>query len=128
MAATGGPIVRVNISGRDFPATGDSNGQRSLGGYNVEKQPNGDKSARTIMTPTVWYQNAVTIEIDDTRGDQEFIQNIVNDGVDVPISVTYTPGNVTYQGIGLPTGAIEFSNESASMQCNLSGPGEFTKQ
>jgi hypothetical protein len=127
MTAIGGPIVEVNIGGRGFPATADANAQRSLGGYQAEKLPNGDQSARTKLTPFPWYINSVTIECDDDRDDQRYLQQLVNAGADVPITVTFT-SNAIYQGVGLPVGALEYVNETTSIQCNLSGGGELTKQ
>jgi hypothetical protein len=128
MAAIGGPIVEVTIAGRIFNATGDANGTRHLGGYKSERQPNGDgKTDRNILTPTNWYVNGVTIEMDDDRDDQQFIQNTINGGKDQVITVEYTSGAV-YQGVGSVTGDHDFANESASATVNLGGPGEFTKQ
>ena len=71
MAAVGGSIESVNLSGREFAVAADAEAQRKLGGFENEVQANGDGTARLIKTRVPLSLDGLTIEIDDDRGDQE---------------------------------------------------------
>lgn len=127
--ATGGSIEAVSIDGRTFPATSDADSNRKLGGFEVEVQANGDGTARVVKTRVPWMVDGVSLEIDDNRGDQEFLQEVADGerGEDVPITITYADGN-TYQGRGLPSGEIQKASMNATGSVTFSGPGKLTKQ
>ena len=75
MPAVGGSIESVNLSGREFAVAADAEAQRKLGGFENEVQANGDGTARLIKTRVPLSLDGLTIEIDDDRGDQEFLQD-----------------------------------------------------
>lgn len=127
MPAVGGSIERVSIRGRIFPVAADADANRKLGGFENEVQPNGDGTARLIKTRMAWLLDGLTVEIDDVRGDQEFLQEIADGNDFVPMTATLASGE-TYQGTGTVTGEIQMSTQNATAQIALGGPGKLTKQ
>lgn len=127
MAAIGGSIESVSISGRIFPVAADADSNRKLGGFEAEVQANGDGTARKILTRVPWQIDGLSLEIDDTRGDHDFLQGIINGKEFVPITVTYASA-YTYMGTGTVAGELQASSQNATAAVTLSGPGELTLQ
>jgi hypothetical protein len=128
MAAIGGPLESVSIDGREFAVAGDADVNRKLGGKENEFQLNGNQTTgRVIQTPVSWKLDAIPLEMDDARGDQEFVQAIASAGALVDNTATNAAGE-TYQGRGIPTGELQKSEGSTTMPTTLEGPGSLTKQ
>ncbi|MCP4471153.1 MAG: hypothetical protein GY815_10785, partial [Gammaproteobacteria bacterium] len=73
MSAIGGSIESVTLDGRNFPIAADAGVQRKLGGVENEVQSSGDGTARIIKTRTPLSLDGLTAEVDDSRGDHEFL-------------------------------------------------------
>ena len=99
MTAIGGSLESVIINGRFFAVAADADTQRNIGGYSNEVLVNGDGSARMTKTRIPWKKEGISLEVDDTRGDHEFLQNSANLNDFFPLVVTYTSG-ISYQGTG----------------------------
>lgn len=127
MAAVGGSIESVTLDGREFPVAADAEAQRKLGGFENEVQANGDGTARIIKTRVPLAIDGLTVEVDDDRGDQEFIQGLANRNDFFPVAITYASGN-TYQGTAQIVGENPASSQSATQAISLMGPGVLTKQ
>ena len=127
MAATGGSIEEVTLSGRSFAVAADAEAQRKLGGFENEVMANGNGTARLIKTRVPLSIDGLTIEIDDDRGDQEFLQELANRNDFYPIAITYASG-ITYQGTVQIVGENPASSQSATAAISLMGPGVLTKQ
>lgn len=127
MPATGGSIESVTLNGRNFPVSADAEAQRKLGGFENEVQSNGDGTARLIKTRVPLALDGLTVEVDDDRGDHEFLQSLSNLNDYFPISITYASG-ATYQGRAQITGELQSSSQNATASVSLMGPGELTKQ
>lgn len=127
MAATGGSIESVTLDGREFPVAADAEAQRKLGGFENEVMANGNGTARLIKTRVPLSITGLVIEVDDDRGDQEFVQNLANRNDFFPMAITYASGN-TYQGTAQIVGENPASSQNATMAIDLSGPGILTKQ
>ena len=127
MPAIGGSIESITLDGREFAATADAEAQRKLGGSENEIQMNGNGTGRLIKTKVAWSLDGVTIEIDDSRGDQEFIKELTDRNDYYPIAITYASG-LTYQGTGQVVGENAASSQSTSQAVSLMGPGTLTKQ
>lgn len=127
MGAIGGSIESVSLAGRNFAVAADADSQRKLGGFENELQANGDGTARLIKTRVPWGITDITVEIDDDRGDLEFIQDLSNGKNWATMSITFASG-VTYQGTGQVVGETQVSSQNATASISLSGPGEATKQ
>ena len=78
MAAVGGSIESITLDGRNFAVAADAEAQRKLGGFENEVQSNGDGTARLIKTRVPLSLDGLTLEIDDDRADQEFLQELSN--------------------------------------------------
>lgn len=127
MAAVGGSIESVSLAGRNFAVAADAEAQRKLGGWENEVQANGDGNARLIKTRVPLMLDGLTLEVDDSRGDHEYLQDLSNAADFFPIAITYASG-VTYQGRAQITGELQVSSQNATAAVSLSGPGTLTKQ
>ena len=127
MGATGGSIESVTINGREFPVAADAEAQRKLGGFENEVEANGDGSARMIKTRVPLSIEGLVVEIDDGRGDHEFLQEVANSPDFSAIAITYASG-LTYQATAQITGDLQASSQKATASVNLMGPGILTKQ
>lgn len=127
MPAVGGSIESVSLDGREFPVAADSEVQRKLGGFENEIQSNGDGSGRMIKTRVPWSLDGLTVEVDDGRGDHEFLQGLSDNDDYFPIAVTYASGEV-YQGQGQIVGEMQASSQNATAAVSLMGPQALTIQ
>lgn len=127
MPAVGGSIEEIGIAGRIFAVAADADSNRKLGGFENDVQANGNGTARIIKTRVPLSLDGISVEIDDDRGDQEFLQGVadLNDFSD--IDITYASG-ATYQGTGILTGDFQTSSQNATAPIVIMGPGKLTKQ
>ena len=125
--AVGGSIESISIDGRNFPVASDADASRKLGGFENEVQANGDGSVRIVKSRVPWSIDGVVVEIDDDRGDQEFLQEKANGNGVFPVAMTLASGAI-YQGRGQITGEVQASSQSATAPISLMGGGELTKQ
>lgn len=127
MSAIGGSIEEISIAGRIFAVASDADATKKLGGFENEVMANGNGTARITKTRVPWSVEGVTVEIDDQRGDQEFLQDIADGTTFVPVSLTLASG-VTYSADGIVTADIGGSSNSATAGITLSGPGRLGAQ
>jgi hypothetical protein len=78
MGAVGGSIESVSLNGRNFAVAADAEAQRKLGGFENEVMANGDGTARLIKTRVPLSLDGLTVEVDDDRGDQEFLHDLTD--------------------------------------------------
>lgn len=127
MAAVGGSIESITLASRNFAVAADAEAERKLGGFENEVQANGDGTARLIKTRVPLSISGLTVEIDDFRGDAEYLQSLANLPDFFPISITYASG-VVYQGRAQLVDENTSSSQSATAEISLSGPGILTRQ
>jgi acyl-CoA synthetase (NDP forming) len=128
MTAVGGSLESITLDGRSFPVAADAEAQRKLGGFENEVQMNGDGfTARLIKTRVPLSLDGVTVEIDDSRGDHEFLQALTNRPDFFPIALTYASG-ITWQAQAQLVGETQASSQSATAPISLMGPGVLTQQ
>lgn len=127
MSAVGGPIESISLDSRSFAVSADADANVMLGGFTNEKRSNGDGTARTIKTRVPWSVTGVDVEIDDSRGDHEFLQDLADSNEDFAVAVVYASG-IIYQGVGQIVGDPSKSSSSQSMSLDLSGGGKLTPQ
>jgi len=125
--AVGGSIESITLDGRNYPVAADAEAQRKLGGFENEVQANGDGTARLIKTRVPLSIDGLTVETDDDRADQEFLQNLANRPDFFPIAITYASG-ATYQATAQIVGEMQTSSQNATTAVSLMGPGILTKQ
>lgn len=126
MPGVGGSIESVGLDGREFEVAADAEAQRKLGGFENEVQSNGGGGARIIKTRVALKYDGLVIVIDDSRGDQEFLQELADRTDFFPITVTHASG-ITYQGEAMITGENPASTQNATAPVTLEGPGQLTK-
>jgi len=122
----GGPIESITIQGRTFAVAQDSDPDRVLGGKQNSIEANGDGSVRVIQEQVPSKIDGIAIVIDDDRGDQEFIQDLKDQGELVDVSVTYVTGSVYYGSMAV-VDASKYSPKKATMEIHLAGK-KLTKQ
>lgn len=127
MAAVGGSIESISLGGRNFAVAADAEAERKLGGFENEVQANGDGTARLIKTRVPLAISGLTVEVDDFRGDAEFLQALADRPDFFPIAITYASGLV-YQGTAQIVDETASSSQNATASISLSGPGRLTKQ
>ena len=127
MAAVGGSIESVTLDGRTFAVAADAEAQRKLGGFENEVQSNGDGTARLIKTRVPLSLDGLTVEIDDDRGDHEFLQELSNRNDFFPVAISYASGS-TGQATAQIVGETQASSQNATASVSLMGPGVLTKQ
>ena len=127
MPAIGGSIESVILDGRNFAVAADAEAQRKLGGFENEVQANGDGTARLVKTRVPLSIDGLTLEIDDDRGDHEFLQDLSNRNDFWPLAITYASG-ITYQGTAQIVGETQASTQNATAAVSFMGPGLLTKQ
>lgn len=127
MASVAGSIRQLAVDGRIFSVAADNDQSRDLGGYTNEVAPNGDGTARVIQTATQWMIDGITVACDPIKSDQEFLQEFQDGGTMKDCQVTYADGSV-YSGLGIITGGVKYSNNTAFATFNLHGQGKLEKQ
>lgn len=127
MPAVGGSITEISMAGRAFAVPADAEAQRKMGGWENEVLANGAGGARIVKTKVPLALDGLTVEVDDSRGDAEFIQDLQNGTDFFDLAVTFASG-ITYQARAMITGETQTSSQSATASVSLMGPGEFTKQ
>lgn len=125
--SVGGSIQSIGLDGRNFSVAADAESQRKLGGWENEVQANGDSTARIIKTIVPLKLDGLTLDVDDVRGDHEFLQNLANATDFFAIDITYA-SNVVVQGSAIITGELQVSSQSQTAAVTLEGPGILTKQ
>ncbi len=127
MAAVGGSIEELTLAGRSFAVASDAEAQRKLGGWENEVQANGNGTARLIKTRVPLSLDGVVVEIDDDRGDHEYLNEVAGRKDFIVIAITYASGS-TYQGTAQLVGEYAASSQSTTAPVSLMGPGILTKQ
>lgn len=127
MPAVGGSIQAISIRGRLFPVASDAEANKKLGGFENEVQANGDGTARLVKTRVPWSIEGLQVEINNDRGDHEFLQEIA-DGLDyVSITMELADGTV-YEGTGTVVDEVPASSQNATAPIKLMGPGTLSAQ
>ena len=127
MPAVGGSLESVTLDGREFPVAADVEAQRKLGGWENEVLANGNGTARLIKTRVPLSIEGLVVEVDDSRGDHEFLQALADRLDFFPAGLTYASG-ITWQASAQITGDMQASSQSASAAVSLMGPGIITQQ
>lgn len=127
MTAIGGSLESISMAGREFAIAADAEAQRKLGGFENEVQANGNGTARIVKTRVPLSLDGLTLEVDDSRGDHEFLQDLANQNDYFVIALTYASGEV-YQGTAQIVGDLQSSSQATTAAVSLMGPGVLTKQ
>ncbi len=69
-----GPFESISIDGRRFTVDGEADIAYALGGFMNEVKPNGDSSNRPVKSRKTGRMNSAPLVMDDSRDDEEFLQ------------------------------------------------------
>ena len=125
--SVGGSIESVTLNGRSFAVAADADSNRFLGGFVNDVQANGNGSGRLIKTNTPWKIDGLALDIDDDNGDDEYIQDLIDNAGFFPISITYASGAI-YQGAGTVVDESDTSSQNTTRAVSLKGTRKLTKQ
>lgn len=116
-----GPLESVNIDGRRFPVDGEANAVVSLDGYTNEVKSNGQPGeSRIVKSRRSGKVSAIPIIIDNTRGDMEFLQTVMNSPDFVSFFATEVDGTV-WEGNVMITESPEASSKEGTMEISVMG-------
>ena len=128
MAAIGGSVESITIGGREFPVTADADIQRKIGGFESSVEANGNSTGRVIKTRVMGMLSGMVVEVDDSRGDHEFLQNVSDNGNGEPCAITLASG-VVWQGQMTITGELQYSTQNTTASFDLTAvDGILTQQ
>lgn len=127
MPAVGGSIQSLSIKARVFPVASDAEANKKLGGFENEVQANGDGTARKIMTRVPWAVDGLQVEINNDKGDHEFLQEIADSKEFVSMELELADGTV-YSGTGTITDEIQASSQNTTATIKIGGPGKLEAQ
>jgi hypothetical protein len=88
---------------------------------------NGDGSARVIKTRVPLQIDGLTLEVDDARADQEYLQSLADASDFFVLSITFAGGE-TWQGTAQISGEFQYNSKNATAQVTLVGPGKLEQQ
>ena len=120
-----GAMRSLSIDGRPFKVAHDGSGNKVMGGRNNEIAMNGDGSFRVLQTVMPGSFSDIQIEVDDSLGDQEYLQGFANTGLPAPIVTTYA-ANISYMGDLVIAGEIAKDENTGLISLSFQG-GELTK-
>jgi len=125
--AVGGSIESVTLDGRNFAVASDAEAQRKPGGFENEVMANGDGTARLIKTRVPLSYTGLVLEVNDSKDDEAFIQDLANRKDFFPITVTHASG-FAFSASAQIVGENPTSSQSATKAIDLAGPGVITIQ
>jgi len=120
-----GAMRGLTIGGRGFKVAHDGPGNKDLGGRNNELAMNGDGSFRTLQSVMPGSLNDLQIEIDNSRGDQEYLKGIADAGLPVNVVATYA-SNTSYAGDLVLVGEMKADEATGLVSLGFQG-SELTK-
>jgi len=125
--AVGGSLIEISLNGRIFAPTADSDSNRKLGGFENEGLANGNGTARLKKIRVLPGISGLSIEIDDSLGDHEFLQASANLNEFWAVTATYAGGAV-YAGSLQLMGEINPSSADTVLEINLMGELDLVQQ
>lgn len=97
MGVRAGDIRQFTIQGREFDPAPETDVTIILAGFNNESQPTGNGQLHTTQRRKLGGFDGMTVSLDNSRQDLEFIQRIGDEGAEVPVTLTLADG-ITYAG------------------------------
>lgn len=116
-----GPLESININNRRFPVDGEANAVINIDGYTNEVKPNGKPGDnRIVKSRRSGKIGAIPVVIDNSRGDMEFLQEIMDSNSFVPFYATEVDGT-TWEGNVQIIETPEKSTKEGTMEIAVSG-------
>lgn len=120
-AVKGGDIRQITIKGREFdPKGGDANVNVDVGGFMNEGSLNGNGTLSIIQRRKLAGFSDCPVQIDDSRQDMEFLQEIADGGEPVPVTMTLASG-ITYSGNLAVVGELQKATGDGALTLEMRG-------
>ena len=98
MGVRAGDIRQFTIEGRELDPGPETNVTVLIAGFNNETVATGNGEPHTTQRRRLGGIDGMSISLDNTRQDAEFLQGISNAGTPVPVTLSLADG-VTYAGV-----------------------------
>lgn len=118
----GGTPLSVKVNNREFALASDSATEIALPGFTNTMEANSDGSARLLKMAKLGQISTLTVTIDESRGDYQFLQRIENLGGYVPCQVV-TASGAEYNFRGQIVELQPYSTATATATFNLGASG-----
>lgn len=120
-----GAMRSLTIKGRGFKVAHDGSGNKVMGGRNNEISMNIDGSFRVKQSIIPGSFSDIQVEADASKGDQEYLQGLADDGLPIPVVATYA-SNVSYTGDVVIAGEVSKDENTGLVSLSCQG-GPLTK-
>lgn len=127
MGTTGGSVISISLNGRQFAIPADTDVNIKRGGFESETQINGDGTTRKIKTRVPWGILGLSVSIDDSQQDHQFLQGLA-DGNEVVDVVMELASGAIETGKGDINGELQRATQATTAQFDLMGQGKLNQQ
>ena len=127
MAQIGGSITSISFNGRQFSVPADADFTSKIGGFENEVQANGDGTGRLLKTRVPLSVTGLTVGIDDTLQDFEFLQSLADAKLFFDL-VIETASGALWTGKAQISSELTLSSQSAVASFDLMGPATLVQQ
>ncbi|MDC7125777.1 MAG: hypothetical protein PQJ46_09425 [Spirochaetales bacterium] len=117
----GGDIEQLLINGREFDSVAEANVTYRLGGWKNESSPTGNGGMHTKRTRKLGGFDSLPLSVDSENKDLEYIQDLIDDGEPVTISMTKADG-ITYSGDLTIEGDLDANTGDGQVEVSALGP------
>lgn len=116
----GGDVRQFSIKGREFDVAPEASFTYRLSGFNTETKVTGNGKSVNTQTRKIAGIRGMSVSIDPESGDLEFLQDIQNAGLSVPVTMTLASGN-TYSGSLSINGDLDGNTGDGKAEMDLLG-------
>lgn len=127
MPQIGGSITSVSFNGRQFSVPADADYTQKIGGFENEVMANGDGSSRLIKTRVPLSITGISVGINDSLQDLEFLQDLANSTEFFDLVVELASG-AFWTGRAQITGELTMSTQATTSGFDLMGEGKLVQQ
>lgn len=120
MAARGGDIQQILINGRSFDPANEQSANFRLSGFVNENLPTGNGKLHTNSRRKLGGFDGLALSLDATRLDLEYLQEIANNRIPVPVQITLVSG-IVYSGDLAFEGEIDANSGDGTVEIAMMG-------
>jgi hypothetical protein len=120
MGIRSGDIRQFTIQGREFDPAPSANVTLVLSGLTNENQPTGNGQMHTAQRRKLGGFDGMTLSVDTSKQDYEFIQGIADTGESVPVTLTLADSR-TYSGDLVVEGDLQHNAGDGTLELAMRG-------
>lgn len=117
----GGDIRQFSVKGREFDVAPEASCTFMLSGFATETKVTGNGKGVNTQTRKIAGIKGMAVSIDPDRDDLEYLQDIQNAGIFVPVNITLASGHV-YSGSLAINGDLAGNSGDGKAEMDLLGP------